>query len=29
MAALFPVCGKLNESEMVMLYSGCPVSSVW
>ena len=23
MAALFPMCGKLNESEVVMLYSGC------
>ena len=23
------MCGKLNESEVVMLYSGCPVSSVW
>ena len=29
MAALFLVCGKLNESEVGMLYSGCLVSSVW
>ena len=29
MAALFLVCGKLNESEVVMLYSGCLVSIVW
>ena len=25
---LFLVCGKLNESQVVMLYSGCTVAEV-